>query len=149
MADLIQALRNRLISSTSITDLVSSKISLGHTRTSHEAPYVVLSRITENPEHHFAGANALTSCILQVDIITSSAGDASGIYEAMRNLMDGYRGTIAVGAGSVSIYQCHFQGVRDDYTPPADGDEDGHHRKSFEMNIWYNGITPDLIVVED
>ena len=58
-------------------------------------PYLTLTQISNAGQHHLGGAVPLGSPNFQIDAWTKKGSQRDTIAEAVRNVLDGYRGTIS------------------------------------------------------
>ncbi len=66
-------------------------------------PYIVFGRVSGGSPHHMLGTGALDIATVQVEGFCDRAADMETLAEIVRNTCDGYRGTVAVDAGSYDV----------------------------------------------
>jgi hypothetical protein len=145
MAVLETGLYTYLAASTPITALVSDRIFPNAIPPGEAFPCVTFNRIGGEQPHHMTAAAVIQSARIQVDCWGKDPDgdgyeDAATIAEAIRNRLDGYRGSM----GSVTVRTCHLDSQRDDYEAPTDGSGVGIDRVSQEYLVWYSIAAPSL-----
>jgi hypothetical protein len=105
-------------------------------------PYITLATTADVPEHHMGGAAGLVRASLQVDIWGATTKSAHTVREAVRNRLDGHRGT--TGDDSLDIRRVSRANGSDDIVPPSDGSEDAIRRRTMDFYVWYAESIPTL-----
>jgi hypothetical protein len=100
-------------------------------------PYIVYSRIAAEHERHLLAASGLVFVRLQLDLYADSYDDLVELVEAVRMLLDGYRGVVAHASGATVEFQnVELVDELSDYESPNDGSDVGpqHHRMDFRVS---------------
>lgn len=71
-------------------------------------PYIIYQRISQTHEHHTTAAAGLTTPRWQITCVASSASGAAALGEAVREALDGFRGTMGSGGNTASVRMCHL-----------------------------------------
>lgn len=143
MAILETGLYAYITGSTVITGLVSDRVYPNSIPAGKTYPCVTFNRIGTEQPHHLTAAATIQQATIQFDCWGQGKGgysSAATIAEAIRDRMDGYRGSM----GSVTVKTCHLQDQRDDYEAPTDGDTIGYHRVSMDFLLWYSVSAPSF-----
>ena len=127
-----------LISKTSITSLVSTRIYPLIAPEGSAWPFIIYQRIGSSHEHNMSGSSGLVTATVQIDAYAEAYSSAKSIGAAIRNVLDGYRGLM----GSTFVSRCHLGDERDllDVTDLAD--EFGGFRWSGDFAIAYHESIP-------
>ena len=143
MAVLETGLYAYLAASTPITALVSDRIFPNAIPPAESFPCITFNRLSTEQPHHMTAAAGVQSARIQVDCWAKGRGgysSAAAIAEAVRDRMDGYRGTM----GTVTVKTTHLHEQRDDYEAPTDAAELGVFKVSQDYLIWYSVSAPSF-----
>ena len=84
----VQTVRNILIASSAVTDLVGQRIAPIQTAQNEALPNVVLTGISVVPQNHLNGAPSLDSNRVQVDIYAETYAEVRAVADACRNALE-------------------------------------------------------------
>jgi len=116
------AIRKVLLDNSAVSTLVSTRIyPLFNIPQNSKLPYITYRRGSSDHVHHMQGASGRV--FASVDVYCMAATDAlmRDLGTKVRKALDGYNGTVTVGADSVVIDLCFLQNEMDDISPPQDG----------------------------
>jgi len=94
MATVEQAIVERLKTSAAVNALVSTRIAPWEQKQSEALPYITYFRVSSDREHTMSGSNGFCHAMIQIDCWAETYATAKDVAEAVRSVMDGYRGTI-------------------------------------------------------
>jgi hypothetical protein len=117
--DIGNAISKKLLATTAITDVCSTRITPDALPKNQTLPAITYNVISNQPEHHLGGAAALSQARVQLDIYASTRDAANELGELVRLAIDGQRGTW----GSHYIRTCHLDNDLADYEHPIDGSD--------------------------
>lgn len=129
MADILKAVRSRLLSTTSVTSLVSTRVYPTYAEQSATLPYVVLREVSNFAEENLAGTSGLSTSRVQVDCYALTHGAAYALREACRQQLHAYRGTSESVVFRASVQGSRF-GTR---LEPRDGSDHGKHIQTIDF----------------
>jgi hypothetical protein len=135
------ALYTYLSTQSAITGVVSTKVYPGRAPTGASLPYITYSKLAEPPYHNFGGADIIANPTFEFECWANSDVTAESLMEALRNVLDGFRGTMA----TVDVRNIIMSSVDEDYTAPDDGSEQGIFRISADFEIWYVRSVPNAL----
>jgi hypothetical protein len=105
-----------------------------------ERPFIVYSRVVSDPQHHLGGFSGLSFSRFQLDLFADTAVALYNLREAVRNRLDGYKGTVAVGADSI-VFQCiELVDEQSSGETPNDGTDEAPQR--FRMDFRISALEP-------
>lgn len=129
MADIVKAVRAKMLTVTAITDIVSTRIYPTHAEQNAALPYVLLKEIGNESVEHLEGTSGLSSTRLQFDCTAATYSAAFALREAVRQALHAWRGT----SSSVTV-RSSVQGSRFSiYLEPRDGSDQGKHVLGFDL----------------
>lgn len=135
-----------LVGLTTITDEFSTRVFVGHAPSDATFPYCVMSRISQDHDHHLLAASGFTEARFQFDIVgfdtatVSAASSAFDAAEALRTVLDGYQEG-AMNGGTV-VDSVMLEAEREDHHPPTDGSETGHYTISQDYVFRFTESIP-------
>ncbi len=137
MADIEHALRNRIRSTTAVTDIVAARVFPIYVPKGQSLPAIVYELISTDPVESNDGHSALTYARFTVECLSKSYSEVKDLAEKVRLAVDGYSGTEA----SVAISSTRHMGSSDDWTTPADAGEKGTHHVVLDFRLGYTSAT--------
>ena len=99
-----------------VTDIVSQRVRLNRAEQS-DTSRVLIHQIGGDHKQHMTAATGKVIGRFQIDSDDTSPIKAATLAEAVRTVLDGFRGTM----GSVFVSMCHLDDERDVSTPPIEG----------------------------
>lgn len=130
----------RLAADTSVTALVSTRIYDTRAPQAPAKPYIVCQEISATRAPDLSGSSGAVNTLMQVSCRGVSAISARSVGEQVRDLMDGYRGTM----GSTDVRFCNLDGDQMVDDPPATGEAQGLASRIMEFSIWHSEAVPTL-----
>jgi hypothetical protein len=127
MADIGRGLRAYLVSKTSVTDEVGTRIYPG---------------VLPQDEIHdvLTGSSGSLTSTVQIDVYSDSHISSNGAAEAIRLVTQGYSGAM----GSETINSVRLRNRNETYEPPTDGSDLGRHRVMLELDITHTNTIPSF-----
>jgi hypothetical protein len=129
------AFRAFLLQSTAIAALIDDRLGPHQQPQTAVRPYGVYTRIATDPQHHLVGASGLAFVRIQLDLYGDDFGVLETIAAAVRNRVDGYRGTVTQGSDSLAIQCIELLDQSDAADSPNDGTDSGPHRIRMDFRI--------------
>ncbi len=136
------ALFNYLSNESGMTTLVSTRIYASSPPSAPVYPFVTFQVLNNQPEHYMAGAVGLTEVLMQVDAWAFLVSEQQAISEALRNLLDGFRG--AMGSELLAVRKCFLETRTTFQEPDKQGKNLPVHRASLDFSIWHVESLPTL-----
>lgn len=99
------------------------------------APFISFRRISYSRVNEMTGPTTLAHPIFQVDCWGSNNEDTVSLSEAVRELLDGFRGSF--GDDALDVRRINLVGQDDDPEDPTDGGANDIHRNRMDFEIWY------------
>jgi len=114
---LLTDLQARLVADSGIS-AITTRIRLSRSEQSDALPRVVVHKISSQHEHHMLAATGKATARVQIDCYANSPVSADALAEAVRQALDGFRGTMNSG---VFVSMCHLDNERTTYDAPLEG----------------------------
>tara|TARA_R100000808_G_C2021747_1_gene69600 strand:+ start:48 stop:461 length:414 start_codon:yes stop_codon:yes gene_type:complete len=137
MADIEHALRNRIRSSSDVTDIVATRVFPIVVPSGQSLPAIVYELVSSDPQESNDGHSALTYARFSVDCMAKSYSDVKDLAEKVRLAVTGYSGTEA----SVVVTSTRHLSSSDEYSPPANAGERGTHHVVLDFRMGYQSAT--------
>ena len=77
------------------------------------SPFITFQRVTGDKIRDINGPSGLANTTFQIDVYSKSYLESKQLADAVRLILDGFRGTVTIGADSVRIAGVSFQAERD------------------------------------
>jgi hypothetical protein len=138
MADLGAAVFTRLSTTTTITNIVATRI---YPQTSPQGsvfPQLVYYVIGNQHQHTMDGPVGMTRQSLRIECYATQYADVAALRDAVRLRFDGFRGTIA----GVEILAVILENDYDQYHRPDDDTEIGVRSRVMDFIIWTGESRP-------
>lgn len=134
MPDIKAALYGFLTTQPSITALVGDRIYAGWASQRTPNPYIIISRIdSQDFAPSMAAASNNLNSTVQLDVWGDTSIEVEGIVEALRPLLDGFRGLMS----AEFIYSMRMTSVFDGPLAPNDGSADATARTIMTLEAWH------------
>ncbi len=133
-----QALVSLLNSSTSVTDEVGDRIRPDYRPESDDVPALCYEVLSDTRDHHLKGTSGTARARVRLAIIGEDRADCSATREAVKNLLDGYRGTV----GSLFFIRIKHDDQADSSEDRGDDSDEFYHVQSLEFVIRYGIALP-------
>lgn len=134
------AFYSHLSTHATLTAVVSTRIYPDVAPQGETFPYVVFSSVAEEHERHAGGGAGLARVNMQIDVYAESTLERRTVVDILRERLHGFRG--AMGAESLAVRSCAFDGPIMSYEPPSDGEEFGIFRGRCAADIWHVESVP-------
>jgi hypothetical protein len=99
------------------------------------APFISFRRISYRRLNQFDGPMSLNAAMFQVDCWGSTNEEMVDLSEAVRGLLDGFRGDM--GTVNVAVRRANLIGQNDDPEDPSDGGGVDVNRNRMDFEIWH------------
>lgn len=134
-----QDLRTYLLTKASITSLLGTRIFPNKIpQKNSDWPCVVYQIISQNPGHTLEGGADYAETRIQLDVYSETALARDALVEALRNVLQGFRGTM----GSSTVSSVVYRNSIDLYEPPADNSDVGLYRNSADYWLRHSHTAP-------
>tara|TARA_Y100000004_G_C8875452_1_gene395177 strand:- start:24 stop:446 length:423 start_codon:yes stop_codon:yes gene_type:complete len=140
MADIGRGLRAYLVSKTSVTDEVGTRIYPGVLPQDATLPAVVYNLVFAEIHDVLTGSSGSLTSTVQIDVYSDSHISSNGAAEAIRLVTQGYSGAM----GSETINSVRLRNRNETYEPPTDGSDLGRHRVMLELDITHTNTIPSF-----
>lgn len=137
-----KALFDYLSNKSEITAFVSDRVYPDIGPEDAAYPFITITVVNENHDHHLEGASGFVNPFVQIDAWCETIDDQLKLAKAIRNSLDGYTGSM--GTDSLAIRNCiltNRQSLRDNNTY---GEGRPIFRSSLDFSIWHNDTVPTL-----
>lgn len=111
---MLTALVAELTADSGVSTLVGTRIRPGSAAQSDTLPVVIIDLLGDAPEHHMEGVLGLTFKTFQITSLDEDRIDADALDEAVRQALDGFRGTMGSGDNTAAVRMCHRTSTRTD-----------------------------------
>lgn len=135
------ALYTYLTAQSAVTSVVGQRVYPQQAPMNAQLPYITYQRIADPVQHHFEEATALASPTIQFDCWAKSDVEMQSVSEALRNVLDGFRGTMA----TVDVRSTALVSQDDTIERPDDGSEQSTFRTTMDFDIWYARAVPNAL----
>lgn len=134
MAEILKAVRSHILGTTSVSDLVGTRVYWQRLEQNATLPAVVLKELSNEAAEHLLGTSGLSTTRVQIDCYATSYPAAFALREAIRQRLHAYRGT----SQSVVIRSV-AQGSRQSlFLEPRDGDDVGKHVATIDFLVTHS-----------
>lgn len=134
------ALITRLDESATYSSLVGTRTYPDWARSSAKFPYVTLTVSGSQVLHQQQGAVGLKMYAIQLDIWAANPAQRDSVFEAVRNILDGWSGT----RDGVDIRVVDLQGDSDLTERPSTGSQKPIRRKLVPLEVWFAQPEPTM-----
>ena len=141
MSDVTAAIRD-LLEADSGVRAITTRIRRSWARYSDDKPYIIIQQVGAPPTHHMGAASGLAEARVEINSIASSRGAANALSEAVREALDGMKGS-TIGDDSLVVRSIYSDtGVRHLDETPDDGSQTYIYRDLEEYIVWYVQSVP-------
>ncbi len=130
-----------LNSITALTDLIGDRIYYADPSQLSVYPCVVVYIPTREYQHNLSGSSGVSLATVHIEAISQSESQSQACMEAIRNNLDGFRGT----KSGVSIGRCFLEDEYDAQTPPLAGGLTWIYHYATEYKIWHRVPLPTSV----
>lgn len=110
-----------------------------------EFPFGVYSRLVSSYDHTMGGSSDLLTCRIQCDWYARTYEEVKRLAELARMAVDGYKGTVTIGADSLIVQRFHLVQDTDTFIQPEKGSEEGIFGVSQQFELGVTLESPDLV----
>ncbi len=128
-------LRTFLLGSTTVAALISDRMAPHRQSQRSARPYIVYTRIANDPQHHLGGFSGLAFVRLQLDLFSDDADALYALREAVRQRLDGYRGRVTVGSDAIEFQCIELIDEQSGGETPDDGSDTAPHRYRMDFRV--------------
>lgn len=137
-----QAIRALLLDDTDTTDLVSTRIYPHSAPQNASLPYLVVMRIDTTGYHHYTAAAARQMARVQIEAYAATYDSGMTIAETVRQALDGYQGTVTVGASTLDVRMVKFESMQSLFISPPAGKETPVHWVETDYMVMHEATVP-------
>lgn len=132
-----EALRAHLLSKTRITNLVGSRIYENVAPQKAPTPHLTYNQVGGERVHSLSGASGLNRAVFNVHSWAVKPLEAKNLSDAVRLVLDGFRGTMG-GGGGVLVNACLVEDDIDLYD-----DQAFFHHVVRKVVLWHRETQPN------
>jgi hypothetical protein len=136
------AIFSYLTSKVEITTLVSTRVYATVPPSAPTYPFITFTKITDQPNRDQDGSIGLAEVRLQLDAWAFIVQEQQNISEALRNVLDGFRGLM--GTELLDVRRCYLETRNTFQEPDKQGKNLPVHRASLDFIIWHVETLPTL-----
>jgi hypothetical protein len=134
-------LRTYLLTKTGVTNLVTTTgVYVGRIPRAARYPVIGISRVSGGHEHVLSGAAGYATPRIQLDVWSTSMVTTLAVAEAVRQVMQGFKGTM----GSTTVSSVVLENEIDLTEEPDDGSDLGIEHRVLDYFIRYTESIPSL-----
>lgn len=133
-------LKTYVLNSTPVAAIIGDRMAADFQSQPTVRPYVVYTRIANDPQHHLGGFSGLAFTRFQLDLFADTPLALFSLREALRNRLDGFRGTVTVGIDSIVFHCIELLDEQAVGETPNDGSDQAPHR--FRMDFRISALEP-------
>jgi hypothetical protein len=131
-------LRNYLVSKTGITNLIASRIYPVRRPQAVTGDSICFWRTSGDHDHNLTGSSGTAIPSFAIDVLSDDYTRADAIAEAVRQVMQGFAGTM----GTTVVKSVILVDEQDGYDDPADGSDKLTYRIALLYRIRYTESKP-------
>jgi len=136
--DLHTAIVYALKNDATVAGLVSTRIyPAGRVEQGAVLPYITIQKIDNLHTNHQSGSSSLAHARFQVDGWASTRVSAFKVYEAVKDVLDNFTGSLGDPSDPVDVKHAILDSDREDFLPPADASGRGAYRASMDFLFWH------------
>ena len=136
-----RAIYEHLTASSGVTNLVSTRIYPSMAPTSAALPRVIYDLDSSEHVHHMTGGSGLVRRSISLEIQAQSSPSADAIAEAIRAVLDKYRGTMGSGA-ALNVRDCILTNENQTFLPPTNASQFGVYLRTMDFDVWHTETVP-------
>lgn len=133
MSDIGNAISKKLLLTSAITDVCSTRITPDTLPKNQPLPAIVYSVISNIPAHHLGGRSEIAFARVQLDVYASTRDAANELGELIRLAVDGQSGAW----GNHYVRTCHMENDITDYEYPIDGSDSKRYMRTQDYLVNY------------
>lgn len=130
-----KAIYEHLAGKTEVTDLCSTRIYQDDAPNSATKPYITYNQIGNSHTHHLGGDIGLANPMFQIDCWDDDRSGSRALFEAVREEMDAFRGTMGTSPDATAVRSTHCTSDLDTFLP-GEGSEDELYGVSSTWEFW-------------
>ncbi len=138
-ADLMIALRTRLLEDAELKDLVGSRIYPDVTPQGKCLPAIVYQELPGRRDQTIDGPSSLRHARVQYDCLSNAREEATRIGHAIERILDGFTGLLTETRDgqsvSMDIDDCSLDNAYDAVDPAAKGESNPRRRRTIDFDI--------------
>jgi len=135
------ALRTELKDDATIAGLVSTRIRLSRADQRDTIPYITINRLSGSRFHNATAASGMAIPTFQIDCWGATPILAIAVADAVREAIDGFKGTMGSGGNTANVRTCWLEG--EPYLhEPQKGDGIGAHGVAMTFDIMHKETVP-------
>jgi len=138
MADIGVGIRTYLLTKSTITDIVGTRIYPAILPQNAELPAIVYDVIGGRPDDVLTGASGSFRANVDLDCISTNHITSNNLAEQVRLVVQGYFGAM----GDEQVNAARLTGRFEQYLAPIDGSDLGHHVVALSLEITHNQTIP-------
>lgn len=138
MSDISVSVRAKLVSDSSVTTLVGTRIYPSILPQNPTLPAIRYETGIQRPAHKLSGGAGFATSTVSIDIFAVSHIEAYNVQQAIRESLQGWSGT----ANSTEMVSVNVVNIREDYLQPTDASDVGKYRVNMDVEIIHEQSIP-------
>jgi hypothetical protein len=138
MSDISVAVRAKLTSDSTVTNLVSTRIYPSVLPQNVTLPAIRYETTTSRPASQLSGGAGFATSNVSIDIFGVSHIEAYNVQQAIRESLQDWTGT----SNSVEMVSVQVTNIREDYLAPVDASDVGKYRVDIDVEILHEQTIP-------
>ncbi len=134
-----QSIIQQLLDTSTVTSLVGTEGVYygGRVDSAASEPWIAIWRITSTHERHQTGGSGEGRARVQIDCLGSTPKQAHNVYDAVREALDNFSGTMGSGSYTTRVDTCALLDDGQEWETPTEGSETGLCRRTMDFDVWY------------
>ena len=116
-------LRTQLLASAAVSALIGTRLEPEASSEATILPRIIYSRQSSDRSGYMGGGSGLLFLRIQFDIFAKLKTDLENVADAVRNRIDGFRGTITTGSDTLRFFLVRLEEELDQAVTPTDGSD--------------------------
>lgn len=130
-----EAIFGRLTADVGVSALLGTRAYPGQAPQSSTLPVLVYQQASQKKLTTLTGVINLNQYGLRLDLWAADYAGCKALYNAVRDCLVGFRGTL--GSGAVDVRGVFEESGDDQAESPIHAEENGLYRAGLDLNIWY------------
>lgn len=130
-----EAIYGKLTGDAAVTALLGTRVYPGQAPQSSNLPVLVYQRASQKKLVTLTGVINLNRYGMRLDLWAADYATCNGLYNAVRDCLVGFRGTL--GSGQVDVRGVFEESGDDAAESPIHAEEGGLFRAGLDLDIWY------------
>lgn len=138
---IMSAIIDELENDAGVAAIVSDRISANQANQGAALPYIVVDRIGNDHFHNATSASGMASPTFQVTCWETEQGKNETLATAVREALDGFKGTMGSGGDTANVRTC-WLGSEVDLQDDRKGNKFSAHGTAMDFDIMHKETVP-------